>query len=230
MARKTNNRIWKEHLILCEGRDAENFLIAYLNSAALSAQPMFANNIQVMDFGGNEDLPKFLKAVQTYNGYDKVSSLLVIRDAERNAEKAKKSIQSAFQNAGLPIPEYPHMWTAGQQKNGSLKTAFLLFPTCDNNPAEGTLEDLCLQILSEKSHEDILTEIERFMLSLHEKHGRVFPHKFKTKLHTYFSVTDDYVSLKIGEAANAGAFDWNSPKLEPLKNFLLKLMGISDSN
>lgn len=230
MARKTNNRIWKEHLILCEGRDAENFLIAYLNSTALSGQPIFANDIQVMDFGGNEDLPKFLKAVQTYNGYDRVLSLLVIRDAERDAESAKQSIQSAFQGADLPVPEYPYQWTTEQQKNGSLKTGFLLFPTCDNNTAEGTLEDLCLQILSEKRHEDILTEIERFMSSLHEKHGREFPHEFKTKLHTYFSVTDDYVSLKIGEAANAGAFNWNSPKLEPLKNFLLELTDLSDRN
>ena len=230
MARKTNNRIWKEHLILCEGRDAENFLIAYLNSDALCDQPMFANDIQVMDFGGNENLPKFLNAVQTYDGYDKVSSLLVIRDAERNVENAIKSIQSAFQNAGFSIPECPCEWKETQGKDTHLKVGFVLFPTCDHDPAEGTLEDLCLRVLSEEKGSMILTEIKRFMSSLEKNHGRSFPHEFKTKLHTYFSVTDDYVSLKIGEAANAGAFDWNSPKLEPLKNFLLELADISDSN
>ena len=230
MARKTNNRIWKEHLILCEGRDAENFLIHYLNSKELSDQPMFANDFQVVDFGGNEDLPKFLESVRTYNGYDEVVSLLVIRDAERRAESAKQSIQSAFQNAGLPVPECPCQWKEGQQENRRLKTGFLLFPTCDSSITEGTLEDFCLQILSEEKGNVILTAIEEFMLSLHEEYGREFPHEFKTKLHTYFSVTDNYVSMKIGEAAQSGAFNWNSPKLEPLKNFLLELADISDSN
>ena len=66
--------------------------------------------------------------------------------------------------------------------------------------------------------------IEKFMYELGKRHGREYPHDFKTKLHTYFSVTDKYVSLKIGEAAKAGAFNWNSPKLLPLKNFLLEII------
>ena len=223
MARETNKRIQKEHLILCEGKDAENFLIYYLNSEALKEHPIFSNDFQVIDFGGNDDLPKFLDAINGYPGYDVVSSLLVIRDAERDAEKAKRDVRTAFCKADFPIPECPHEWKEGKKESKSLKAGFLLFPTCDNNPTEGTLEDLCLHILSEEKGEVILTAIEEFMLSLHEKYGREFPHEFKTKLHTYFSVTDDYVSMKVGQAAKKGAFDWNSPKLEPLKNFLLEL-------
>lgn len=59
MARRTNTRIWKPHIILCEGRDAEEFLIAYLNSSALSDIPSFSTDIQVMDFGGNSELSSF---------------------------------------------------------------------------------------------------------------------------------------------------------------------------
>ena len=62
------------------------------------------------------------------------------------------------------------------------------------------------------------------MNDLEKKYDRVFQREFKTKLHTYFSVTDKYVSLKIGEAARAGAFNWSSEKLTPLKRFLLELM------
>jgi hypothetical protein len=51
-----------------------------------------------------------------------------------------------------------------------------------------------------------------------------FSRIFKAKLHTYFSVHNDYASLKIGEAAAAGAFDWNSPVLDPLKNFIQEIL------
>ncbi len=37
---------------------------------------------------------------------------------------------------------------------------------------------------------------------------------------TYFSVTDRYVSLKIGEAARAGAFDWENKALDALRRFV----------
>jgi hypothetical protein len=60
------------------------------------------------------------------------------------------------------------------------------------------------------------------MESLKENRNREFPHEFKTKLHTYFSVTDDYVTMKIGEAARAGAFDWNNDKLSTLKDFIME--------
>ena len=44
MPRKTNDKIRKEYLILCEGRDAEEFLITYLNSKALEAVSAFSND------------------------------------------------------------------------------------------------------------------------------------------------------------------------------------------
>ena len=226
MARKTNNRIWKQNLLLCEGRDAENFLIEYLNSDSLASCPFFSNDIQVMNFGGNEELPKFLEALKVLDGYDEVKSLLVIRDAERDIESAKSSVKKAFHNAALPVPEAPYRWTeTGNENSVAIKTGFLLFPTCDNNPAKGTLEDLCLNILSDK-YVPILDEIVDFMESLAQNEKRTFPHEFKTKLHTWFSVTDDFVSMKVGEAARAGAFNWESQKLLPLKDFLLELLSI----
>ena len=100
----------------------------------------------------------------------------------------------------------------------------MLFPTCDTSVQAGTLEDLCISILSEENSSAILYDIQDFMDDLGNKYNRLYPHEFKTKLHTYFSVTDAYVSLKIGESAKAGAFNWNSDKLLPLKNFLAEII------
>lgn len=219
MARRTNSKIVKRHLILCEGRDAEEFLITYLNSEALSDNPSFANDLQVMDFGGNSELPVFLANVMNMENYDKVESILIIRDAEKDVTRAQNDIISALTECNLSAPHLPYEW-----KNTSPKVGYLLFPTCNQSTQVGTLEDLCLAILAEVNREDIIKDIQQFMNEIGEKHNRAYPHEFKTKLHTYFSVTDAYVSLKIGEAAKAGAFDWNSEKLMPLKNFLLQVV------
>lgn len=221
MPRKTNHKIVKRHLILCEGRDEQEFLIVYLESSALADFPMFSEEIQVMDFGGNEELPMKLKILKNTSGYREVESLLIIRDAERNPKQAVCQIQNALKQAELPVPDEVCQWSGNR-----LKVAFLLFPTCDSTIKVGTLEDLCLSILSETAAASILDDIDQFLWSLEENHKRKFPHKFKTELHTYFSITDKFVSMKIGEAAKAGAFDWTSNRLAGLKKLILEVFSL----
>ena len=36
----------------------------------------------------------------------------------------------------------------------------------------------------------------------------------------YLSSSDEYVTIPLGLASSAGAFDWNSSELDPLKRFL----------
>jgi len=219
MSRKTNEQIIKKNLIFCEGRDAENFLIAYLNSTALSDIPSFSNDFQVMDFGGNSNLSTFIANTMNMENFDTVESILIIRDAERDGKRAEQDIISALNQNGLSVPSTAYEW-----KGDLLKIGYVLFPTCDCSIQSGTLEDLCLSILSENCSGEILNDIQAFMNAVGAKYNRVYPHEFKSKLHTYFSITDKYVSLKVGEAASAGAFNWVSPQMLSLKNFLLKII------
>lgn len=215
-----NNKVHEgmEHLILCEGLDARNFLIYYLNSQPLSDIPAFSRTFQVEDFGGNEELPTQIQLWTRAPGFNQLKSVLVIRDAETSSESASQHVIHAFKDAGLPVPEYPCQITKGEV----LQTGFALFPSFSELQRNGTLEDLCLSIL-EETEKPVLDEINLFICKLKDKELRSFPRKFKTRLHTYFSITDNYVSLKIGEAAKAGAFNWESPKLSPLKSFLYEV-------
>lgn len=52
---------------------------------------------------------------------------------------------------------------------------------------------------------------------------RRFSHRHKTRLHTYFSANNKFVSMKVEEAAHAGAFNWTHPNMEPLKKCLGKM-------
>jgi len=213
----------KEHLILCEGKDEWSFLVTYLNSPALSDIPKLSTVIQVEDFGGNSNLKKQLELWTKAPGFDGLKSLIVVRDAETNAEGAQQSIIHAFGAANLPQPSSP----CQLMQSDSLTTGFILFPACNNTLTNGTLEDLCLSILEDTDNQ-ALQEINSFLAGIKEKGLRTFPREFKTKVHTYLSITDKYVSLKIGEAAKAGAFDWTSNKLQSLRDFFINMVKQSD--
>ncbi len=60
MAKIERESITKDKLIICEGRDEENFLISWLNSDELSNKSGFSNEIQVKNFSGNSDLSRQL--------------------------------------------------------------------------------------------------------------------------------------------------------------------------
>lgn len=218
MARSTNRKILKPNVILCEGRDAQEFLISFLNHADSEKSEFLKNDIQVFDFGGNEELQNFVGTLKKMEDFHQIKSMLIVRDAETDATKAEGDICATLEAMELPVPEGACSW-----KRGEISTAYVLFPSCDENPVNGTLEDLCIKILSEVENETIVKEISGFIEKLREEGLRSFPHEFKTKLHTYFSVTDKYISFKIGEAAKAGAFSWNDEKLLPLKQCIEKM-------
>lgn len=212
-----NETIDCPHIILCEGIDEKKFLIYYLNNPGLKEYPFLSRNVQIIDFGGNEELSDKLNVLKITPGFVSAKSLLIIRDAEKKPESAVCQIQRSLKKACLPVPSGPGEW---ESRDSNLKTGFLLFPSCDKTVKEGTLEDLCLSILNQPDSTDMLSEIQTFLEQLKKGFGRKFPHEHKSKLHTYFSITDKFVGMKIGEAAKAQAFDWNSENLNFLKSFL----------
>ena len=222
--RTTKEEITKKLLILCEGIDEYFFLIQWLNSPALAHEEAFSRDIQVVNFGGNEDLPNKLKTYRNMDNFENVTHLMIIRDAELNASGAVQSIQSALHSAGFTAPASPAKWCFDSANE--IHIGFLLFPQLTAHPVSGTLEDLCVQILAGKDTPTYLAEIDQFMDDTAAHHG-AFTHPHKTKLHTYFSVSNKFTGLKIGESAKAGAFDWANPKLDPLKDFVRQMLNTS---
>ena len=98
-------KIDHKHLVICEGVDAKYFLIWYFNSSALLDIRPFADDIQIIDFGGNEELSNYLAIVKNTAGFDKLESILIVRDAERDAEAAVSKIQSALRKNEFPVPK-----------------------------------------------------------------------------------------------------------------------------
>lgn len=150
----------KPHLILCEGEDEFRFLIAYLNSASLQDDPAFSEKIQIINFGGNDELEKHLQLIQKMENFNTLQSIMVIRDAEKDAKGAQRDVIQAFHKCNLPVPEKVGVWNSTPD---GISTGFLLFPSCSQELQNGTLEDLCLSILKEPNSVSIMEDIEGFM-------------------------------------------------------------------
>lgn len=209
-------QILKKYLLLCEGRDAELFLINYLNSNELAKDQRFSDEIQVLDFGGNENLGNFLTNLRNMDKFDQVTSLAIIRDAEKDYERACREVSRSLNKCNFASPKDSCTWLLDET---GLRIGFFLF-SLDNK--DGTLEDLCLRILSEKNNINILSSVDSFLHEMESTFERNFRRKHKNILHTYLSSTDKYVTMPLGMASSAGAFDWGSDELEPLRIFLTK--------
>ncbi|SPD74212.1 conserved hypothetical protein [uncultured Desulfobacterium sp.] len=204
--------IKKEKLILVEGADAYYFFIwAY--------QAFGANDIQVINFGGIDDLGAFLKTLKRLHDYEKVKAVAIVRDAEVDPEGAVKSIKTALRTHGFKVPGKPFSFTQGHPR-----VAFMLLPGFDSVPGagtllKGTLEDLCL---STTMSDPIHACVDLYVECLNSK-GIKIKHPHKTRLYAYLSGKNDLAGLKLGEAAKAGIWDWNHPALIPFREIIINM-------
>ena len=210
---KNKKTINTTNLILCEGEDATQFIIRYLTY--LRKRDAVFEDFLALDFGGNEELLTFLLDLPQYPGFDTVKSIIIVRDAEGNHDDAVKSVKSALTKSDLPVPPEP----GTIEKNERLKLAFTLFPSLSTSNRSGTLEDLYIENLTEVYAEAVIGDVRSFLDNLKAK-GRKFTWFHKAMLHTYFSVTDDYVSKKIGQATEAGAFNFECNEMGMLKGIM----------
>jgi hypothetical protein len=222
--RKNTNtvEIKRSHLILCEGKDDENFLIQLL--CFLIEKDKIFDEFQVLTTDGDSKLKDKLDNLKNIFKVIKISTdvtvktISIIFDADDNAAGRIDSIKTVIKNAGFEPPGKPF-----RPSGGTPKTGFVLFPKCDENPQNGRLEDLCMRIVKENDKNNVMKlNILKDKISLNDNeiNWNNFTHAHKNKLHTYFSLSNEYVGLKLGEAAKARAFNFESDELKPLIDFL----------
>ena len=83
----------------------------------------------------------------------------------------------------------------------------------------GRLEDLCLKIFRENSGKAI---VNTYVKDFQAKYGG-FKREHKNELHALFSFTDKYVGSLIGQTAEKGGFDFDSPFLLPFLEMINKM-------
>jgi hypothetical protein len=114
-------------LLLVEGETPAHFF------DELATQLGIGDTIEIRSFGGNENLLRNLIALVKGHGFSKtVKSLGIIRDAEADADAARKSVADAVERSKLPA--------------GISWKAFIL----PDNSRPGMIETLCLDSVARK--------------------------------------------------------------------------------
>lgn len=213
-----HNEIIKQYIILCEGKDTEQFIISYLNSKNLKKDKRFSTLIQTFDFGGITQLSDFIGNLRNMDGFENVNSVMIIRDAEKDPDNAAKMIRKALKENQLPVPKGGNCWSTLDENE--IRTSFTLMPTCNQPYTKGTLEDLCWEILKDEQVVELKNEAKEFVSRIKQTYNSITSHEHKARLHTYFSINERFVTMKVGEAVRAGAFDLENERLGPLKELI----------
>lgn len=187
--------------LLVEGNDQRNFFEAMRDHLQLPG-------VQIWDFGGINDLHRFLAGFAARRDFSAVRRLGVIRDAERSADSAFRSVQSSLKKVGLPVPNRPRKTTPGKpavavlllpegQQSGMLET--VLCETFAGTPADRCIDELlvCLRTSGAKP----------------PKH----PEKARARL---WLATREEPHLSVGVAAKRGYWDLNHRVLAGVRDFL----------
>ena len=130
--------------LLVEGNDQRNFFEAL-------AEHWNLPDVQIRNFGGVNELRRYLAALVNVAHFSSVRRIGIVRDAETSAASAFQSVQSALRNAGLAVPDQPATLVPGKPNvsvlvlpdgadSGMLET--LLCETFAGTPADRCIDEL----------------------------------------------------------------------------------------
>ena len=180
--------------LLVEGNDPRHFFEALVRY-------MGRDDIQVQNFGGNDELRGFLSAFVAMSGFDEtVHSLGIVRDAETDAQGAFQSVQSGLRNAGLPVPN-----DIDQRAEGPPSVSALILPG-DGRP--GMLETLLCQTFADSAEDDCVTE---FLDCANALPGTSVTRPDKARAHAWLATRPE-PHLSVGYAAQRGYRERRKPR------------------
>ena len=196
--------ITESKLLLVEGRSDERLCVSLLKRIRI-------RNVQVIDVEGKGKFRARLNAIASSPDFrSTVRSLGIMRDADKNKDNAFRSTHDALVSAGLPAPDSP-LEIAGQTP----RVGVLIVP---DGEVKGELEDMCLASVADDPAMACVIEY----LECVEKVAPPPNNRSKAKVQAFLA-SRRKPGLLLGEAADAGYWDWNHSAFSPLKK-LLKIL------
>ena len=210
MARKASDNfeqqtISRNKLLLVEGENERRFFAALLRCLDLS------DGVQVLNYGGKPKLRPLLATLYLAPGYSDLEALGVTRDADDSFDSTFQSIRDSLDNANLDVPEKPNALTEGKPS-----VSVFVLPDCES---PGMLETLCLSAVK---HDPAMPCVDEFLRCLEVTACMSPKNPYKARAHAFLA-SRTKPELRVGEAAQAGYWNLDSPVFDPLKSFLLAL-------
>ena len=191
--------------LIVEGNDTAVFFGVILGDLGIS-------NIQIQDFGGVGELTNFLEAFCSQPSFKTtVTSVGIVRDAEKDARAAFASVCSSLKSIDLPIPGKP-LIAAGTTPQVNV----LILP---DGETEGMLESVILQAIAD---EPAMVCVEEYLRCIELRMESLPGNITKARLQAFLA-SRQYPGLQIGNAARKGYLRLDSPAYESLRQFIHSL-------
>lgn len=195
-----------EKALIAEGKDSKIFCDAFLEHLGLE------QSVQVVDAGSVTELSIFVRTLRSVSGFDRLHSLGIVRDAERDARSAFDSVCDALTRAGIPAPREPGQFTAETRP----RVAVFILPDC---LSPGMLEDLCLRSVKIAP---ALGCVDRLFDCVRERALPTPANQAKARAQAFLATQLHYCA-HVGLAAQMGIWRWQDEALQPLRRFLKAL-------
>jgi hypothetical protein len=191
----------KTRLLAVEGDDEVNFFEKLLGYMSIS------HLVDIRKSGGKDQFKDLMPAFTLTRGFRNIEMIAVIRDADKNAKDAFRSVTGILNKIGLKSPGSP-----GQFSNGIPAVGIFIMP---DNSSGGMLEDLCLGTV--KDHEAMKCVDDFIACTQKLKEGpKNIP---KARVQSFLAAKPKIVN-SIGLGAQKGYWDFKSKRLQPLLSFL----------
>lgn len=202
------NPITNKKILAVEGKDEKNFFDSLLKH-------MNITDFDIRRVGGKNQFPKKLPALLKTRGFfapdesSLVTHLAIVRD--KDEDEALKSIINIVTDAGLTPPT-----KNAEFSDAAPKVGIFIMP---GETVEGTmLEDLCLKTVENYPAMKCVNEFVSCACALDIKPKNI-P---KAKAQTFLAAQPEIVN-SVGLGAQKSYWDFESPALDELKQFLSNL-------
>ncbi|MDE0002966.1 MAG: hypothetical protein OXQ29_09755 [Rhodospirillaceae bacterium] len=197
-------RIEQPKQVLVEGNDEVRLF-------GVLAQHLGISDFQINQYRGRDNLRPFLKALPLLAGFENINSLAVVADANSNRNATEQRIRAALSAAGLPSPRRPLEVLA----QDNMRVCYLVVP---HDAASGMIEDVCLASVGA---DPAIECVERYFECIRQTDlpGPKKVRMAKARLHAFLASREE-PHLRLGEATDAGIWDFGADAFRPLKDLL----------
>jgi hypothetical protein len=194
-----------QKLLLVEGKDEVNFYSAIKDHIGLV-------DIEIRSFEGINNLRPTLEAIRGVEGFDRLTAVAIVRDAEGNGAAALQSVRDALRATGFAVPHQ------GLERAGTGPTVVILI-----NPHErpdGRFEDVCADSVRRSP---VMRCVEEYIACLKALGVGMPAKEWKTRVHAFIAAQEQ-PQISLGIAAKYGYFPLGDPAFDTIRR-LFDLMG-----
>ena len=201
-----DSKIELSHLLLVEGIEDAIFFEALLKQMSLI-------DVEIWPIGSGRDFKKRLGLLRKLSGFEKVKSIGVVRDADKDPAAAFDSVSQALRENGLSSPV-----SYGCKSTGAPITCVMILP--DGINSQGMLESLCLKAIKD---DPVMPCMDKYFQCLNEL--GIKPRdvdKDKAKVYAYLA-SKERPDKRLGESAMAGYWPFDNEVFDNVKRFLFEI-------